>query len=126
MKTRNGFISNSSSSSFLAIYVADKNLLYQIAKLLKIPMQATWEDLEKSENWEDEEGDGIYKHKDSLIEIVFGYDTLSWAGMQIEDALNEDFKLSECKTILQERFKSIGIDIPLDKIRLAFGELNSN
>ena len=121
MKVRSGFISNSSSSSFIAVGVShwehksEFDLL--IASVFKKKADdVDYEDLEKYEF-----GQGQYRIND--IDIFTYGDQLNVIGIDAESLIVKDMRLSEMQLECQKRFKAnSNIDVPINKIQFRYGE----
>lgn len=123
MKVRNGFVSNSSSSSFMAVGIVSwydpKEFDLLAASIFKKRFdEVTWEDLEPYMC-----GEGTYKFNDL---DMFGSDgKLFLIGLSAESFIDQDMRLSEIKKECQKRFKqNFNINIPSEKIVLRYGECN--
>jgi len=123
MKVRSGFVSNSSSSSFIAITIQDEDLIKEITTAIGISDPITWETV-GSRDWY-ELNYGIYRYKNFPIALRIGYDYFSWVGMLIEDELKNNLTVLECKKILQQNLKNIGIDISIDSLTFRYGTCSS-
>ena len=123
MKIRNGFVSNSSSSSFVAVYVEDNNIITRFLK--KFGYEE--EEISESEDHEDLEhlDHGMVKHIPSGLHIHASYGDIHWIGLDIEDLLAKDMRVSECKDIVCKQFADIGISLKPGKLRFKSGECSS-
>jgi hypothetical protein len=113
MKIRNGFVSNSSSSSFCIIGVHNEMLANDIADQLNI-----------DDDWKEENlGYGVAETND---DVVFGgYDgEIYYAGFNAEPLL-ETMTLPQAKEKVVEMFKERNIDVNLASIGFHYGELSS-
>jgi len=114
MKTRLGFVSNSSSSSFVAVTISATKIIDQVLEALEVP-----EDLDDGlfglKGWGCS-NHGIYKHLDSGLEIEENCGEIYWVGLQIDDLLKKDLTLSACKQRLAALLNDIGIEVELNNI----------
>jgi len=113
MKIREGFISNSSSSSFIIVGVADDPTMEHIA--------------EKDGKFVDGEYQNIncdYGIDNSCPLSYYGcWDELYYIGMDISEKLEEK-TLPELRKELQQKLKEeYQLDVPLEKINLYYGEI---
>lgn len=110
MKVRIGFVTNSSSSSFLIVGVGDDELIAQLLNAEKIE--------EVIHDYGVHEGRVVNFYGDSNEEYSY------YAGIPIEK-LMEEMTLPQMKKYFQEMVeKKYGIKIPEKKIILAYGETN--
>ena len=113
MKIRKGFVSNSSSSSFLIVGITDSNLMKQIAVK-----------------------DGKFENGDYCnLSCNYGVDTSGrvcyfggwgepqYIGDPIEKSLEEKTLPILRKEFQQKIKKVFNLEIPLDKIKLHYGEV---
>jgi len=109
MKRRNGFVSNSSSTSFIAVCTK-----YNIQELL-----------EKIEFKKRDVSEGMVYLENDIVILANDYQP-SFYGMLIERQIREDRMLKnlkkEFKDIMKEKF---GMDVPIDTIDLLYGEVSS-
>lgn len=121
MKIRNGFVSNSSSSSFIIVGICNKS---KIQALLK---KIGW-DSEKDDDWYDriEEMFNSINHgqyeKDGLIYIWGSEKYPMYVGINPLPFLKADLTLSEIKGRLIKRFDDLGINIQEKDIDIDYGE----
>lgn len=107
MKTRSGFVSNSSSSSFIAVgisryenYPKQNEKFCEAVKALtgKNPDDLEWDDLEPLWNWSGVcEKEGIYMYTNDCEPFFIG--------MDIEEGILKDKRLSELKKECKKLFK---------------------
>lgn len=114
MKRRLGFVSNSSSSSFLIVGTADTDFIRELA------------DKEQMVFWGDNDRDFTYLDygvKEGKVVSFFGSDEPYHVGMSIEVGLEEGKTLDQLKEEFQKRVReAFDIEIPLPLIKLYFGE----
>jgi hypothetical protein len=111
MKIRFGFVSNSSSSSFLIVGTDNKSLIEKL--------------LEKERNSIEDDNSGVANG--DLVSFIGSDDDYHLAGMEIEGLLRKDFTLKELKQKFIERAKkSLDVDITEDDLDLHFGESYGN
>lgn len=128
MKTRQGFVSNSSTSSFVAVAVRDRDIINQAKEKLGLNElgEYWWQKIE--EKGFEETGHGLYQHLDTGLELIgMRWDgEISLIGLQIHDLLdNDNFTVGECKETLVTMFADLGIDIDLDLVKFEFGECSN-
>ena len=105
MKKRRAFVSNSSSSSFVAVGVTDEDLVEQL-RLAENP-----EDLEPA-------------HGIAAGRVIRYYGSPAWlAGIDIEGLLKDDVPLSQIKCYFQKLLqKEMGVTVDVSMIDLHYGE----
>lgn len=109
MKTRIGFVSNSSSSSFLIIGVCNSLLLQKVAEADGLDM----EDFPYLCY-------GSYQSKSGLE--YYGCDEPTYVGISVGDLL-ETMTLPEARLHVREIIRQkVGVDVPVDKLELYYGE----
>lgn len=113
MKYRPGFVSNSSSSSFVIVGVSDDDIMKEIAKKDGKFLDGEYQDI-----------DCGYGIDDSCAIDYYGsYEEPYYMGIDISKKLEEKI-LPELKKEFQQKVKEeYGIDVPLDKIKLHYGEV---
>jgi len=120
MKTRNGFVSNSSTSSFVLLNVQNRETracLIEATGLYDLGDAEDWYEEIYKLGWEDVDH-GLYKHK-SGITAALDEDGECWAiGLELVELLRQNYKLSECKVILKNKADHLGINILLDDMDL--------
>jgi len=113
MKYRNSFVSNSSSSSFVIVGISDDVIMKQIAEQDGKFSEGEYHDVNCD-----------YGIDESCSINYYG----SWGepyymGVDISKKMEEQI-LPELKKEFQEKVKEeYGLDIPLDKIKLHYGEV---
>lgn len=113
MKFRNGFVSNSSSSSFLIVGVSDDSLMRQIAEKDGKYFDGEYQDVDCNYGVD----------SSSTINYYGSWGEPYYMGVDISDKLENQI-LPELRKEFQEKIKEeYGIDIPLDKIKLHYGEV---
>ena len=118
MKIRTGFVSNSSSSSFLAVTTRNPRLLKEISNYIGLP--------EEYEGWLDEYADSYWKKDDKSHKLTSGdygrfvikgtdivvfdsYEGPAKIGLDIEEALRSNRTIDQCRVLLVKQLSSIGI-----------------
>lgn len=113
MKIRTGYVSNSSSSSFLIVGVSDPKSINQIIKSTKLKRKEIVEDMSFGVC----EIDGI---------LFLGNEDIYYAGTDLTEEIMNDKTLMQLKKEfaqdLKERYK---LTIPIDKIGLHYGEVST-
>jgi len=114
MKTRQGFVSNSSTTSFVAVCTE-----YKLDEFL--------EKIHYDEDDDEGMSCGCYfLPNDHLVVYGDGNNDPSFYGMDIEEHLKNDETVSAIKLKFKEIvLEKYGIDIPLEKIDFDFGEVGS-
>jgi hypothetical protein len=114
MKIRQGFVSNSSSSSFLIIGTKDSDLIQRLA--------------EKDNFDGSNSGYGFAGDGDKLMYYGNQYDgdwdSGSVAGLDGQLIL-EMMTLPQARVHVQKIFQSLGVDVDEDEIDLHYGEMSS-
>jgi len=125
MKIRQGFVSNSSSSSFVAVITDDQKI---IDKFLEEHCSSSdaMEDFKEGSHEDFEDINyGIYEHGPTGLHVYSSWSDINWIGLQIEDLLKKDMKLSECKQVVINMFAAAGIKVKPSQLRLECGECSS-
>lgn len=120
MKIRNGFVSNSSSSSFLIVGVS----AYGIDNLSE-----TIKEMAKADGCE-EMGWGGYSEGKTLVFLGGeGYDdeeyAPDYAGIEVEQDLKNNKTIGELKQEFLDKVKALGFEIPEEYVDLHYGEVSS-
>jgi len=119
MKIRSGFVSNSSSTSFLIVGVQG----YQDARLAQLAVSDKWQ-----------EGGQGYHEGQTLVFLGSDYDYDDdkpvgfrpyYAGIDAEEALEAGKTVAELKTEFISRAKVLGIFFKEEEVDLYFGEVSS-
>lgn len=124
MKLRTAFISNSSSSSYLAVgcpYWGNPTKFKALLGAIEKSAGTGSEDLLASPKIE-APSHGVLCHTDTDLYIYFSRGKVQLIGVEAEQALEADKKLSEIKEGFQEKARELGVEIPLKEIRIVFGE----
>lgn len=110
MKIRNGFVSNSSTSSFLIVGTEDDTLIDMIIKAKKL----TKEEIEEEMSF------GMYESGDINF---YGSEEICYAGAELDekdlDVKPLLFMKQDLVNILKNEYK---ITVPIEKIHLIYGE----
>lgn len=125
MKIRTGFISNSSSSSFIIVGLMYGKEFYKVLEELKLDPE------NYPENWPDKNngeppvgfdfGDyGQYESKDGLV-LIDNEDGIRGIGVHANEFLKEDLKVSEISEKLIEILKKRGIKVSASAPKLHVG-----
>jgi hypothetical protein len=124
MKIRAGFVSNSSSSSFLMIGTSDKNICAAIAQQAGIP-----EDLDAFWDWVAENATGYGTASFEDIDIVTDpcSDTMVWCvGIMVGGDEESERDIDGLGKVRDRAIKILskcsGMNVPCSKVKLIFGE----
>ena len=112
MKIRHGFVTNSSSSSFLLLAISNYELIEEVAQ--KLGFSHEHEDISHGVWWSDKD-----------IALVGIYGDLYYAGIDPEELL-EKMTLPELREYASKQFKELGLDIPPELFHLRYGEVYDN
>jgi hypothetical protein len=116
MKIRSGFVSNSSSSSFLLVGFSGKSLIKIMDKLgLNGIPNSNWEerlDLFKDAGFT-EYGYGTYKTNNGLV-IVESYNGVDYIGVEAERLLNNGGNVREIGSVVVDKLKELSPDIDVE------------
>lgn len=134
MKIRTGFVSNSSSSSFVAVGIGsagwnakpeDNKKFHRLLDKMNVPKgEWDWEDREQNPNIQDYDY-GVYKTKDTGLCLYGGYE-IFFVGLDAMPFFKDDFKPSEIKQHLQKILKKeYDLDVDLDDLELRSGKTSS-
>lgn len=113
MKTRIGFVSNSSSSSFCLIGVDQDKILQKLMKACGVTVNS-------------EDGDdlcGVQDYKG--VTFVGAEGECYWAGMEAEKLLKTMNIPQACEHVQKVIKEKLEIDIPLNKIKFHYGEITT-
>ena len=117
MKIRNGFVSNSSTSSFLIVGTGDDNLIRKLMNAMKIR-----DDEDLPEGFiQFEPSFGVHESKPFSIygdEISYAY-----VGFDIEDDLKCGHTLHTLKRSFIREAKTLGLEVTEKDLNLFYGEV---
>lgn len=115
MKTRSGFVSNSSSSSFCIIGITEKEWIKKL-RVLEL------ETAESNSNTEDYYFDYGFKQGKHFHLYGEDYDNIGYIGLDAEILL-ETRTIPEAKKYMQEKIQRLySLDVPLECIGFYYGE----
>jgi hypothetical protein len=118
MKIRNSFVSNSSSSSFVA--VGFDNASEEFHKILK-ELQLNDYDMYGNDDFEQIDH-GIFTSNKLKGICIYMYDEPFFIGIQAGELIEQDMRLSEIKKILKKTLAQYGIDSDKDSMQYIYGE----
>jgi len=121
MKVRNGFVSNSSSCSFLIVGICGWSLTKDLSETIKA--------MAKADGCE-EMGWGGYSEGKTLTFLGGeGYDdeeyAPDYAGIEAEQDLKNNKTVGELTQEFLAKAKALGFDIPEERVELLYGEVSS-
>jgi len=116
MKVRTGFVSNSSSSSFVCVGINDEELIKQIVAKENIKEVGGY-GITEGNNFNHYGGEQFEVDEKNPLQPRY-------TGIDIEKLL-ETKTLPELKKMFQAKVKELGIDVPIEEIRLHYGEVSS-
>lgn len=113
MKIRYGFVSNSSSSSFLIVGITDDSIIDKIIKHKEL----TKEEIEQEMNF------GMYNSED--LDFL-GNGEIEYVGVELDETELDTKPLIIIKQEFADKIKrDYNIIIPIDKIRMHYGEVST-
>jgi len=113
MKIRNGFVSNSSSSSFLIVGIDDNKLINEVIKAMKLKRKEIKEDM----CFGTCDVDGIQ---------FLGSDDINYVGTELTEEIMNDKTLMELKKeFINDLKQRYDLQIPIEKIGLHYGEVST-
>lgn len=126
MKFKGGFISNSSSSSFIAVYTKNGDVIAQFLSHLGFSSEEEFcEALYEGDPNVRETSYGIYRHVPSELEIYASCGEVHWIGLDVEAMLASDMKVSECKQEVIKMFTRLGVKLTSEDLEFRSGECSS-
>lgn len=123
MKIRSGFVSNSSSSSFIAVGISKyehPKAFKKIMAALNLTEDACYDELEEKE-WDSFDYGTYRKHGIYLYEN----DGVYMVGMNASEDIANDKRLSEIKERLKKQLNKVGVDVDVKDMKLEYGEVGS-
>ena len=122
MIVRNGFVSNSSSCSFLIVGICSWSKTKDLTETIK--------EMAKADDCK-EMGWGGYSEGRTLVFLggEGGYDDEEYApayvGIEVEQDLKNNKTVGELTQEFLEKAKALGFDIPEERVELLYGEVSS-
>lgn len=106
MKIRIGFVTNSSSSSFIVVGVHNEDVIEQMKKLEKEEIKCSY---------------GCY-HGDHFS-FYGNWNDVYYAGLEASSLIEQDMKLSEIKNMFMFKCKELGIKVSANDVIFEYGEM---
>jgi hypothetical protein len=125
VKVRNGFVSNSSSSSFCIIGVENSMVIDEL-------LTAEGIDPNTKDEWEKPAATGLRSlamgygcDSGKMLNFYGNHNNPDFAGIEAEPLLQKFAIPDACKEFQKQVKKKLGVDIPLNKISLHYGNASS-
>jgi hypothetical protein len=127
MKTRNGFVSNSSSTSFCI--VGTSGFAKKVFRAVVEKSQMSISGIEDVFSSGVGEVDGITfvgnpSYENNTLDEAIESMELSYCGFEAKGIL-EKHSLADAREIVCNKFKQLGVDVPVNKINLLYGEASN-
>lgn len=125
MKIRQGFVSNSSSSSFVAVLTRDKDTINKFLEKCGITRDDIGDIQYDGHSDFEDVNYGVLEHKPSGLQAYCCCGEIYWVGLDVFNMLNKDMRVSECKVRVKNMFEKFGVKVNEKDLHLDCDECSS-